>query len=67
MSHHVDSGLLVVRGDESRFSNIEEFIDYAKKNEIAGSSGGVGSSTHFAGIQINDQRLEGARLNPKIG
>jgi tripartite-type tricarboxylate transporter receptor subunit TctC len=55
MSHHVDSGLLVVRGDESRFSNIEEFIDYAKKNEIAGSSGGVGSSPHFAGVQINDQ------------
>ncbi|MFS0776695.1 tripartite tricarboxylate transporter substrate binding protein [Neobacillus sp. 3P2-tot-E-2] len=55
VSHHVDSGLIVVKGDEKRFSNIEEFIEYAKKNEIAGSSGGVGSSPHFAGVQINDQ------------
>ncbi|RQW76014.1 hypothetical protein EBB45_00200 [Lysinibacillus composti] len=55
ISHHEDSGLIAVRGDDDRFNTIEEFIKYAQENELASSSGGVGSSPHFAGVQLNDQ------------
>lgn len=55
INHVVDAGVLAVRADEKRFTNIKELVEFAKTNEISASSNGVGSGNHFASLQMNKQ------------
>jgi tripartite-type tricarboxylate transporter receptor subunit TctC len=54
-NHVKDPGAIAIRADEDRFSNIEELIDYAKKNRLTATSTGVGSDDHYASLKLNDQ------------
>lgn len=52
INHAVDEGLIAVRPDEKRFANINEFIEYAKNNEVSVTSNGVGSSNHLISLSM---------------
>ncbi|PZE21216.1 tripartite tricarboxylate transporter substrate binding protein [Paenibacillus xerothermodurans] len=53
INHAVDEGLIAVRPDDTRFANINEFVEYAKKNEVSVTSNGVGSSNHLIALSMN--------------
>lgn len=50
-----DPSFLVVRADDSRFSTIEEFVDYAGKNpnKVTIGTSGAGSTDHLMIISLN--------------
>ncbi|MFV0429088.1 MAG: tripartite tricarboxylate transporter substrate binding protein, partial [Arachnia sp.] len=56
-NHVVDSGVILVRPDDERFSDAASLVDYAKSNPMSISSSGVGSATHFAGLKLNAKLL----------
>lgn len=53
-NHVIDYGTVVVRSDDSRFSNLEEFIAYAQENEVTGTTTGAGSDDHIALLKFNE-------------
>ncbi|NOU92590.1 hypothetical protein GC093_05015 [Paenibacillus sp. LMG 31456] len=55
VNHVLDAGVIAVKADDKRFSNVKELVEYAKKNELSASSNGVGSGNHFASLQMNKQ------------
>jgi tripartite-type tricarboxylate transporter receptor subunit TctC len=54
-NHVVDPGAIAIRKDETRFTNIEELIEYAKSHELTATSTGVGSDDHYASLKLNDK------------
>jgi len=52
-NHVVDYGAIAINIKETRFTNLKELIEYAKKNEVTGSTTGVGSDDHIALLRIN--------------
>ncbi|MDF2522417.1 MAG: tripartite tricarboxylate transporter family receptor [Clostridiales bacterium] len=48
-----DFGVIAIRKDEKRFSNIKEVIEFAKKNEITATTGAVAGDDHIAILKIN--------------
>lgn len=52
-NHVVDAGVIAIRANDERFSDLESLIEYAKENPTSSTSSGVGSATHFAGLQMN--------------
>jgi len=52
-NHVTDSGAIAIRKDETRFTNINELIEYAKSNELTTTSTGVGSDDHYAALKVN--------------
>jgi tripartite-type tricarboxylate transporter receptor subunit TctC len=50
-----DYGAIAINPDDSRFSTIEELIEYAKENGLTATSTGVGSDDHFASLTLNDE------------
>ncbi|GAB7387021.1 tripartite tricarboxylate transporter substrate binding protein [Bacillaceae bacterium] len=61
-NHVTDPGVIAIRNDEKRFSNIQELIEYAKQNELTTTSTGVGSDDHLAALKLNDKF--GTKLKP---
>ncbi|MEW9672498.1 tripartite tricarboxylate transporter substrate binding protein [Ammoniphilus sp. 3BR4] len=55
INHVVDAGVIAVRANDNRFSNVNELIEYAKKNEVSVNSNGVGTENHIAALQMNEQ------------
>jgi tripartite-type tricarboxylate transporter receptor subunit TctC len=53
-NHVIDYGTVVVRPDDERFSNLEEFIAYAKENEVTATTTGLGSDDHIALLKFNE-------------
>lgn len=53
--HVVDPLVLSVNYDDERFQTIEDFIEYAKDNEVTTSSQGVGSSEHVVSLRMNEE------------
>jgi len=47
-----DSDCLVINANDSRFSTIEEFIEYGRKNTIISGDGGIGSNKHLASLSF---------------
>lgn len=43
-NHTVDYGALAVRADDSRFSDVDSFVEYAKENEVLCTAGSIGLS-----------------------
>lgn len=55
INHVVDAGVIAIRPDEKRFTNIKELVEYAKNNDLTMNTSGVGSANHFVGVQMNKQ------------
>ncbi len=52
-NHVVDYGAIAINIKETRFTNLKELIEYAKKNEVTGSTTGVASDDHIAMLRVN--------------
>lgn len=52
-NHINDPGIIAIRPDETRFTNIQELVEYAKKNELTTTSTGVASDDHLAALKMN--------------
>lgn len=55
INHVVDAGVLAIRPDEKRFTNIKELVEYAKTHDLTMTTSGVGSANHFEGVLMNKQ------------
>lgn len=55
INHVIDAGVVAVRANDNRFSNVNDLIEYAKKNKITVNSNGVGTENHMAVLQMNKQ------------
>ncbi|SFD87289.1 Tripartite-type tricarboxylate transporter, receptor component TctC [Lentibacillus persicus] len=56
ISNHVSDPLvLAVNKDDDRFETVEDFIEYAKENEVTTSSQKVGSSEHVVSLKMNEE------------
>jgi tripartite-type tricarboxylate transporter receptor subunit TctC len=53
-NHVIDYGTIGIKADDSRFSNLEEFIAYAKENEVTATTTGLGSDDHIALLKFNE-------------
>ncbi|MFC0272080.1 tripartite tricarboxylate transporter substrate binding protein [Metabacillus herbersteinensis] len=54
-NHVTDPGVIAIRSDEDRFSNIKELIEYAKTHKLTATTSGVGSNDHFAILGLNEE------------
>ncbi len=54
------SSAITVRADDPRFKNINDFIDYAKKNEVLVGNSGIGAIWHLAAAGFG--KVTGAKL-----
>lgn len=54
-NHVVDPGVIAIRADEDRFSNLEELIEYAKENKVTTNGSGVASDEHLVSLILNDK------------
>lgn len=52
-NHVVDYGVIGINANDSRFSNLEEFIEYAKVNEVTATTTGLGSDDHISLLKFN--------------
>lgn len=55
INHVKDAGVIAVRADEKRFSDLKGLIEFAKTNELSASSNGVASGNHIASLQMNKE------------
>lgn len=55
MNHVFDDGVIALNIDETRFTTIEELIEYAKENEVTATTTGVGSNTHQLILRLNEE------------
>ncbi|WP_248928408.1 tripartite tricarboxylate transporter substrate binding protein [Paenibacillus hamazuiensis] len=55
MNHVIDPGVIAVRADDKRFSNVKDLIEFAKKNELSANANGVGTENHIAALQMNKE------------
>jgi tripartite-type tricarboxylate transporter receptor subunit TctC len=56
-----DWGCLVVNGKDDRFDTAEEFIEYAKENELLAGDAGLGSNKHLVTEMLKDE-IKGLKL-----
>lgn len=52
-NHIVNPGIIGIRKDETRFTDIKSLIEYAKNNELTATASGVGSDEHYAALNMN--------------
>jgi tripartite-type tricarboxylate transporter receptor subunit TctC len=52
-NHVTDPGVIAIRVDEKRFTNMKELVDYAKKNELTTTSTGIMGDDHIAALKFN--------------
>lgn len=61
-NHVFDPDVIAIRGDEDRFSTINELVDYAKENKLTATATGVGTDEHLVMLDFNDNY--GTKLEP---
>ncbi|MBM7660156.1 tripartite-type tricarboxylate transporter receptor subunit TctC [Bacillus mesophilus] len=54
-NHVVDPGVIAIRADEDRFTNLEELIEYAKNNKVLTNGSGVASDEHLVSLILNEK------------
>ncbi|MEH7224673.1 tripartite tricarboxylate transporter substrate binding protein [Bacillus sp. JJ1566] len=54
-SHLSDPGVIAINNDETRFKDVKELMEYAKKNEVTITTTGVGSDDHIAALKLNEK------------
>ncbi|QNB48060.1 tripartite tricarboxylate transporter substrate binding protein [Thermanaerosceptrum fracticalcis] len=52
-NHVLDYGAIAINPKETRFKDLKELLEYAKKNEVTATTTGVGSDDHIAILKIN--------------
>jgi tripartite-type tricarboxylate transporter receptor subunit TctC len=52
-NHVADPGVIAIRTDEDRFTNLGELIKYAKKNKLKTNGSGVASDEHLVSLTMN--------------
>lgn len=63
----VEPILLVIRGDDDRFDNIQEFRDYAAENSVSIASFDVGTQDHTAAFLLSQRTDMNAEIVPFSG
>lgn len=53
-NHVLDYGAIAVRADDTRFETIHDLIEYAKENEVTGTTTGYAGDDHLAQLRINN-------------
>ncbi len=53
-NHVLDYGAIAVRTDDTRFETIDDLIEYAKENEVTGTTTGFAGDDHIAQLRLND-------------
>ena len=48
-----DYGVICIRAEEKRFTNVKELFEYAKKNEVTAAAASFGGDDHVAILKIN--------------
>jgi tripartite-type tricarboxylate transporter receptor subunit TctC len=48
-----DAGIISIRTDETRFTDLESLIEYAKSNPVTTTSTGIASDDHIAVLRLN--------------
>ncbi len=61
-NHVTDANVIVIRKNETRFTDIKSLLEYAKKNELTTGANGAGSDDHLAILKIN--KAYGTKLRP---
>nr|WP_263327702.1 tripartite tricarboxylate transporter substrate binding protein [Neobacillus sp. Marseille-Q6967] len=54
-NHVADPGAIAIRVDDKRFSNFEELVEYAKKNEVTATATGVAGDDHLVTLKLNEK------------
>lgn len=54
-NHVTDYGVISINKDETRFSNIQELVDYAKANTLTASTTGANGDDHIALLKMNQK------------
>ncbi|MFD2924897.1 tripartite tricarboxylate transporter substrate binding protein [Halobacillus naozhouensis] len=52
-NHVLDPGVIAIRPDDDRFSNINEVVKYAQDHKLTATTSGVGSNDHMAILKLN--------------
>ncbi|SEA34494.1 Tripartite-type tricarboxylate transporter, receptor component TctC [Thalassobacillus cyri] len=52
-NHVLDPGVIAIKPNDDRFSNIKELVEYAQNNKITATTSGVGSNDHMAILKLN--------------
>jgi tripartite-type tricarboxylate transporter receptor subunit TctC len=53
-NHVLDPGVVAIKKGETRFTNFDEMIEYAKKNHLTATTSGNGSNDHMAILKMNE-------------
>lgn len=61
-NHVLDPGVLAIKKGETRFTNFEELIEYAKENKLTATTSGIGSNDHMAILKMNE--YYGTQITP---
>jgi tripartite-type tricarboxylate transporter receptor subunit TctC len=61
-NHITDPGIIAIRKDEKRFTDIPSLMEFAKHNELTITSNGVGSDEHYVALMLN--RDYGTKFTP---
>lgn len=54
-NHVTDYGVISIKKDETRFSNLQELVDYAKTNTLTASTTGANGDDHIAMLKMNQK------------
>ncbi|MDQ0862149.1 tripartite tricarboxylate transporter substrate binding protein [Bacillus sp. V2I10] len=54
-NHVADPGAVAIRVNDNRFSNFEELVEYAKKNEVTTTATGVAGDDHLVTLKLNEK------------
>lgn len=52
-NHVTDPGVIAIRKDEKRFTNIKELMEYAKNDVLTTTSTGIAGDDHIAALKLN--------------
>ena len=55
MNQVMDDGIIGIKPGETRFTNLNELIEYAKTNEVTATTTGVGSNVHQLWLRLNEE------------
>lgn len=61
-NHVTDANVIVIRKNETRFTDVKSLLEYAKTHELTTGANGVGSDDHIAILKIN--QAYGTKLRP---
>ncbi|MDG9759969.1 tripartite tricarboxylate transporter substrate binding protein [Pseudomonas sediminis] len=54
-NHVTDYGVISINKDETRFTNIQELVEYAKSNTLTASTTGANGDDHIAMLKMNQK------------